>query len=149
VKPRIEAAAVPTGPRGGRWAGALAAAAKRANRSKYLYLLFLLPFAYYFIFHYVPMYGILISFQKYNIVKGIAGSKWVGLAHFQKFLADPYFWKLVRNTLLLNLYNLFWGFPAPVILALLLNELKGGSSRGSSRASATCPTSSPPSSCAG
>lgn len=99
-------------------------ALKRVRQSKYLYLIFLLPFLYYVIFHYAPMYGLLIAFQKYNIVKGISGSKWVGLANFKRFLADPYFWKLVRNTLLLSFYNLLWGFPAPIILALLMNELR-------------------------
>ena len=70
------------------------------------------------------MYGIIIAFKDYNIVKGIVGSPWVGVKHFQKFLMDPYFWKLVRNTLAINIYGLVWGFPAPIILALLLNELR-------------------------
>jgi len=97
---------------------------KRIRRSRHLYLIFALPFLYYFVFHYLPMYGIVIAFQKYNIVRGVGGSPWVGLAHFKRFLPDPYFWKLVRNTLLLNFYNLLWGFPAPIILALLLNEVR-------------------------
>ena len=58
------------------------------------------------------------------MVKGISGSTWVGLKHFGKFLFDEYFWKLVRNTLLINVYGLLWGFPAPILLAILLNELK-------------------------
>ncbi len=70
------------------------------------------------------MYGIIIAFKDYNIVKGITDSPWVGLSHFKKFMNDEYFWKLVRNTLLINIYELFWAFPAPIILALLLNELK-------------------------
>lgn len=93
-------------------------------RCKYLYLIFLIPFIYYILFQYWPMYGILISFQDYNVVKGVLGSPWVGFKHFEKFLFDPYFWKLVRNTLLINVYSLLWGFPAPIILAILLNELK-------------------------
>lgn len=93
-------------------------------RCKYLYLIFLIPFIYYIVFQYWPMYGILISFQDYNVVKGISGSPWVGFKHFEKFLFDPYFWTLVRNTLLINVYNLLWGFPAPIILAILLNELR-------------------------
>lgn len=96
---------------------------KRIKKSKYLYLIFLLPFLYYVIFHYAPMYGVLISFKDYNIAKGVFGSDWVGLKHFKKFLLDDYFWKLVRNTLLLNVYNLLWGFPIPIILALALNEV--------------------------
>ena len=93
-------------------------------RCKYLYLIFLIPFIYYIVFQYWPMYGILISFQDYNVVKGISGSPWVGFKHFEKFLFDDYFWTLVRNTLLINIYNLLWGFPAPIILAILLNELR-------------------------
>lgn len=93
-------------------------------RCKYLYLIFLIPFIYYIVFQYWPMYGILISFQDYNVVKGISGSPWVGFKHFEKFLFDDYFWTLVRNTLLINVYNLLWGFPAPIILAILLNELR-------------------------
>jgi putative aldouronate transport system permease protein len=97
---------------------------RNMKRSRYLYLIFGLPFCYYIIFHYWPMYGIIIAFKDYNIVKGITESPWVGLKHFNKFLVDPYFWKLVRNTLLINIYELFWAFPAPIILALLLNEVR-------------------------
>jgi ABC-type polysaccharide transport system, permease component len=97
---------------------------KKIKKSKYLYILFSIPLLYYIIFHYVPLYGILISFQDYNIVRGISGSPWVGFRHFEKFIFDTYFWKLVRNTLLLNVYGLVWGFPAPIILALLLNEVR-------------------------
>lgn len=97
---------------------------REIKRSRYLYIIFFLPFVYYIVFHYVPMAGVAIAFQDYNVVKGIFGSEWVGLVHFKKFIMDPYFWKLVRNTLLLNIYGLLWGFPAPIILALLLNELR-------------------------
>ena len=97
---------------------------RRVKKNKYLYLLFFLPFCYYIIFHYWPMYGIIIAFKDCNIVKGIIGSPWVGFEHFKKFLFDPYFWKLVRNTLLINIYGLIWSFPAPIILALLLNEVR-------------------------
>lgn len=99
---------------------------RNIKRSKYLYILFLLPATYYILFHYWPMYGIIIGFKDYNIVAGINASPWAGFKHFEKFLFDPYFWKLVRNTLLLNIYDLFWGFPAPIILALLLNEVRHG-----------------------
>lgn len=97
---------------------------RKIKKSKYLYLIFLLPFVYYCVFQYAPMYGILIAFKDYNIVKGVFNSPWIGFKHFSKFLSDPYFWKLARNTLLLNLYNLFWGFPVPIILALALNEVR-------------------------
>jgi len=93
-------------------------------QSRYLYLMILLPIIYYVLFHYVPMYGILIAFQNFRVARGIWGSEWVGFMHFQRFLTDPYFWQLVRNTFLISFYGLLWGFPAPIILAILLNELK-------------------------
>lgn len=96
---------------------------RRLNQSKYLYLLLAIPMLYYFFFHYMPMYGVLIAFKDYNIGKGVWGSPWVGLKWFEKFLVDTYFWKLVRNTLLLNIYGLLWGFPIPIVLALMLNEV--------------------------
>ena len=83
----------------------------------------ILPVLYYAIFCYGPMYGVLISFKDYKIAKGVWGSPWVGFKWFEKFLTDPYFWKLVRNTLLLNIYGLIFGFPIPIILALMLNEV--------------------------
>lgn len=70
------------------------------------------------------MYGVQIAFRKYNVRLGVTGSPWVGLKYFEKYLTDAYFWKVVRNTLLLNVYSLLFSFPAPIILALLLNELK-------------------------
>lgn len=99
---------------------------KKIKKCKYLYIIMVIPMIYYILFHYMPMYGVIVAFKDYNIVKGVMGSPWAGFKHFQKFLTDPYFWKLVRNTLLLNIYGLVWGFPIPIILALLLNELKGG-----------------------
>lgn len=97
---------------------------RRIKRSRFLYLIFFLPFCYYVLFHYWPMYGIIIAFKDYNIIQGIMSSPWVGLEHFSKFIVDPYFWKLVRNTLTINIYELIFSFPAPIILALLLNEVK-------------------------
>lgn len=96
---------------------------KRIKNCRYLYLLLAVPLLYYLLFHYLPMYGVLIAFKNYNIGKGVWGSDWVGFKWFAKFLVDPYFWKLVRNTLLLNIYGLLWGFPIPIILAVLLNEV--------------------------
>jgi putative aldouronate transport system permease protein len=96
---------------------------RKINKSKYLYIIFFIPLIYYLVFHYAPMYGILIAFKDYNIVRGIMGSAWAGFKHFQKFMLDLYFWKLVRNTLLISFYGLLWGFPAPIILAILLNEV--------------------------
>ena len=93
-----------------------------ANR--YLYLLALPIIAYYIIFHYVPMYGVLISFKRYDIAKGILGSDWVGLKHFKDFFSSIYFPRVMRNTLMISFYELFASFPAPIIFALLLNEVK-------------------------
>jgi len=70
------------------------------------------------------MFGMLISFQNYNAIKGILGSDWVGFKHFYAFLEDPYFWKLVRNTVVLNVYMIIFFFPMPILLALMLNEVK-------------------------
>ena len=96
---------------------------KKIKKCKYLYIMMLLPIIYYILFHYLPLYGVLIAFKDYKIAKGVWGSPWVGFKWFQKFLTDPYFWKLVKNTLLLNIYGLLWGFPAPILLALMLNEV--------------------------
>ncbi|SFU38504.1 ABC transporter permease [Butyrivibrio sp. M55] len=75
------------------------------------------------IFKYLPMGGILIAFQKYNPFKGILGSEWVGLKYFQQFLSSPDFMQYLVNTLKLSVYGLLWGFPMPIILALLLNRI--------------------------
>lgn len=96
----------------------------KIKRSKYLYALFFLPFCYFIIFKYLPMYGIVIAFKDYDIVKGINGSAWAGFKYFKMYLEDPYFWKLVRNTFLLGAYNLLWSFPFPIILALMINEIR-------------------------
>lgn len=89
-----------------------------------LYALFIPVLAYYLIFHYYPMYGAQIAFRNFAPKKGITGSDFVGLKHFISFFNSPFAWRLIRNTLLLNLYNLIFGFPAPIILALLLNEVR-------------------------
>lgn len=97
---------------------------KKAVQSKYLLLMFLPCFLYYLIFKYLPMGGIIISFKDYNLYKGILESKWVGFKYYEMFFRSPDFWILLRNTFLLGLYKLVFGFPAPIILALLLNEVK-------------------------
>lgn len=89
-----------------------------------LYLLVLPAVAYIFVFNYMPMYGIQIAFRDYKAVNGIFGSEWVGLKHFKTFLNAYYFKRLISNTLLLNVYGLLWGFPIPIILAILLNRIK-------------------------
>ncbi len=75
------------------------------------------------VFKYLPMGGILIAFQKYNPFKGILGSEWVGLKYFKQFLSSPDFLQYLANTLKLSIFGLLWGFPMPIILALLLNRI--------------------------
>jgi len=89
-----------------------------------LYVLFIMPaFVLTIIFRYIPMGGILIAFEEYNPIRGIFGSEWVGLEHFQRFLSSPDFMRYLGNTLKLSIYGLLWGFPAPILLAFLLNRI--------------------------
>ena len=89
-----------------------------------LYVLILPAVVYFFVFQYMPLYGIQISFKDYKIVEGIWGSEWVGLKHFRTFFDAYYFKRLLSNTLLLNVYYLLWSFPVPILLALLLNRIR-------------------------
>lgn len=90
-----------------------------------LYVLFLGPaLLLTIIFRYIPMGGILIAFQKYNPIRGIMGSEWVGFKYFEQFLSSPDFMRYLLNTLKLSVYGLLWGFPVPIILALLLNRIE-------------------------
>lgn len=93
-------------------------------RFKYTYLMLLPVLAYYAIFHYGPIYGAIIAFKDYSPFVGIMASPWVGFRHFIDFFNSYYFWRVVRNTILINLLDLILHFPAPVILALLLNEVR-------------------------
>lgn len=95
------------------------------RKHKYLYLMIFPVLLYYILFHYVPMYGAIIAFKDYRIAEGFTGSPWVGFKHFQSFFESYYFWRLLKNTLLLNVYQLLFSFPAPIIFALLINELAG------------------------
>ena len=97
---------------------------QRIYRRRFLYLLFLPVFVYYVLFRYLPMWGLLIVFQDFRPFLGFAGSSWVGFAHFQNFLTDPRFWNVVANTVILSLYGVIFVFPAPIILALLINEIR-------------------------
>lgn len=89
-----------------------------------LYVLILPAVIYFIVFHYLPLYGIQIAFKDYKAVSGIAGSAWVGLKHFRAFFDAYYFRRLLSNTLLLNVYYLLWSFPVPIILAILLNQIR-------------------------
>ncbi len=104
-------------------AGSLLRRQRFTRHALSLYLLILPSFALLFAFNYVPLYGILISFQSYNVFGGIRKSPFVGLANYAKFLSDPGFWRVMRNTLVLNFYDLVFGFTAPIVFALLLNEI--------------------------
>lgn len=97
---------------------------KRIWRNKELYLIILPAIIYYLLFHYKPMYGLIIAFQDYSPRRGVWGSDWVGLQNFKDFFGGIYFWRLLRNTLTISLTTLVVGFPAPIILALLVNELR-------------------------
>ena len=90
-----------------------------------LYVLILPAIIYFIVFNYMPLYGIQIVFKDFKAVFGISGSKWVGFKHFENFFHAYYFKRLLANTLLLNVYNLLWSFPVPIILAILLNQIKG------------------------
>lgn len=94
------------------------------SRHKYLYLMLLPVALYYIIFLYVPMYGASIAFKDYQPSLGITGSPWAGLKHFKDFFTSIYAWRVIRNTLQISLGTLLFGFPAPIILALLLNEIR-------------------------
>lgn len=89
-----------------------------------LYLMLLFPVLYYLVFCYLPMGGLVMAFQDYNVQKGLSGSEWVGFGVFRKVLRSAKFWRAFGNTLRLNLLCLVVGFPAPILLALLLNELR-------------------------
>ncbi|MFS1516163.1 ABC transporter permease [Bacillus sp. SCS-151] len=90
---------------------------------KYLQVMALLGVVWMFIFNYIPMYGAIIAFKEYSIIKSIAEAPWVGLLHFKEFLQDEEFVNVLKNTLGISLIKLFIGFPLPIIFALLLNEL--------------------------
>ncbi|WP_235885313.1 ABC transporter permease [Paenibacillus cymbidii] len=89
-----------------------------------LYLLLVPAIIFYAVFCYVPMFGLVIAFKDYNIFKGIFGSDWVGLDNFRAMVNFPGFYEMIRNTLVLNVLNLVFGFPAPILLALMLNEVR-------------------------
>ena len=97
---------------------------KLIKKNKAVYLMVLPVIIYYILFHYKPMYGIIIAFQDFNPRRGILGSPWVGLKHFKDFFGGYYFWRLLGNTLRLSFATLLIGFPFPIVLALLINELR-------------------------
>lgn len=96
-------------------------------RNRYVYLMLLPVAAYFIVFHYIPLLGAQIAFRNFSPMKGIWASSWVGFKHFTDFFRSYYFVRLFRNTILLNFFDILCGFPAPIILALLLNELRNDS----------------------
>ncbi|GIP36935.1 sugar ABC transporter permease [Paenibacillus sp. J31TS4] len=97
---------------------------RNLKRDKYLLLLFLPCLLYYLIFKYGPIFGIVIAFKNYSLFQGIWASEWVGLKYFKLFIESPDFFPVLRNTFLLGFYKLVFGFPAPILLALLINEVR-------------------------
>src|SRR5690606_2540022 len=90
----------------------------------WVYLLLFPGLLYFVIFKYIPMGGVVIAFQDYGPFKGILESNWVGLKHFERLFSESDFYVLLRNTIMLSVYNLIFGFPAPILFALMLNELR-------------------------
>ena len=94
-----------------------------------LYIMVLPVIAYFVIYHYWPMYGMIIAFYDYVPTKGVFGSEFVGLDQFERFLTDPYFFRTMRNTLSINILMLIFSFPIPILFAIMLNELKSAKLR--------------------
>jgi len=94
------------------------------SRDRYLYLLMIPFIAYYVLFYWRPIWSIRIAFMDYSLYKGFKGSPWVGFEHFIAFFKGPFFWRTLTNTFMLSIYSLIIGFPAPIILALLINEVR-------------------------
>lgn len=97
---------------------------KELSNNYEIYLMVLPVLAFYIIFMYVPMYGVLMAFQDFKPMLGISGSRWIGFDNFITFFSSVHFWRLIKNTLTVSLSSLVFGFPAPIILALLLNEVR-------------------------
>ncbi len=97
---------------------------KSMLKNKYMYLLMLPGMLYYIVFRYTPMWGVIISFQDYQPFLGIGGSPWVGFKHFERLFTEPTFFMLFRNTIVLFLLNILIYFPVPILLALMLNEVR-------------------------
>ncbi len=91
---------------------------------RYLFLLFVPTIIYFLVFHYAPMYGVIIAFKEFYPLKGILGSEWIGLANFEKLFSGVYFLPVLRNTLIISFSKLLIGFPVPIILAILFNEVR-------------------------
>lgn len=100
--------------------------ARRMWDARYIYLILLPGIIYFLIIHYYPMYGLVLAFKKYSAKLGIWGSQWVGLAHFERIFSTPAAVRSIVNTLQISFWRLVFQFPAPILLALLLNEMPEG-----------------------
>ena len=89
-----------------------------------LYAMLLVPVVLTVIYKYIPMYGIQIAFRDYKASRGMFGSEWVGLEWFERFFTAPTCGRMIKNTVVLSFFSLLWGFPIPIILALMLNQLR-------------------------
>lgn len=89
-----------------------------------LYLMMLIPILYFIIFKYMPMFGNILAFRRYQPGKGAYGTQWRGLHYFERFMRDPAFWSAFKNTLVLSLYNILVNFPLPIIFAIMLSEVR-------------------------
>lgn len=97
------------------------------RKNKLYYVLILPGLLYFLVFQYVPLYGVIIAFKDVAPFDGLSGiftAEWVGLKHFRTFTSSHYFWEILGNTVLISFYRLLFGFPAPIILALLMNEVR-------------------------
>ena len=101
---------------------------RQIKRDRFLYALAAIPLLYFIVFKYLPMVGVIIAFQDYDPFLGITDifrlDRWVGFKHFRNFFDSIFFWNVMRNTVLISLYKLVFGFPVPIILALLINEVR-------------------------
>ncbi|MCM1174832.1 MAG: ABC transporter permease subunit [Blautia sp.] len=97
---------------------------KRLKDNWQLYAMLLVPVVLTVIYKYIPMYGIQIAFRDYKASRGMWGSEWIGLEWFERFFSAPTCARMIKNTLLLSFYSLLWGFPIPIVLALMLNQLR-------------------------
>jgi len=95
----------------------------KAKRMKMLYIMLIIPVAYQIIFHYIPMYGIIIAFKDYRYIDGFLGSKWNNFEHFTNLFTSEYFWRVLLNTVNISVLRIITSFPAPILFALLLNEI--------------------------
>lgn len=98
--------------------------ARDIKKEPEMYIMILPVLIYFILFHYKPMYGVLMAFQNFSPRLGITGSEWVGFDHFVNFFNDVYFFRILKNTLIISFSSLIFGFPMPIIFALLLNEVR-------------------------